>query len=56
MTGSAILPIPPTDKVLDFLEEYIAQSGIPKRIRTDPGTAFKSRKFEELCKKIHRNI
>ena len=43
------LPNPTTDKVLEFLEEYIAQNSIPTMIRTDPGTAFKSGKFEEFC-------
>ena len=44
------LPNPTTDKVIEFLLEYIAKNGIPKRIRTDPGTAFKSEKFKAFCK------
>ena len=33
---------PTTERVLEFLAEYIAQHGITQRIRTDPGTAFRS--------------
>ena len=33
---------PTTERVLEFLAEYIAQHGIPQRRRTDPRTAFKS--------------
>ena len=29
--------------------EYIAANGLPKRIRTDPGTVFKSEKFKQFC-------
>ena len=43
------LPNPTAEKVIEFLTKYIAAHGIPKRIRTDPGTAFKSRKFKQLC-------
>ena len=35
------LPNPSQDKVVEFLLEYIASNGIPKRIRTDSGTVFK---------------
>ena len=45
-----LLPNPTTDKVIEILLEYIAKNGIPKRIRTDPGTAFKSEKFKAFCK------
>ena len=44
------LPNPSTDKVLQFVNEYISKNGIPKRIRTDPGTAFKSEKFKQFGK------
>ena len=44
------LPNPTTDKVIEFLIEYIAKYGIPKRIRTDPGTVFRSGKFKSFCK------
>ena len=32
------------------MNEYIAKHGIPKRVRTDPGTVFKSKKFGQFCK------
>ena len=35
---------PTADKVVEFLNEYIAKHGFPKRVRTDPGTVFKSEK------------
>ena len=44
------LPNPSADKVAEFLLEYIATNGIPKRIRTDPGTVFKGEKFQHFCK------
>ena len=39
---------PTTERVLEFFAEYIAQHGIPQRIRTEPGTAFKSQKFRQF--------
>ena len=42
------LPNPTTEKVIEFVTEYISKTGIPKRIRTDPGTAFKSEKFKQF--------
>ena len=39
-----------TDKVVEFLTEYVAKNGISKRIRTDPGSVFFSEKFETFCK------
>ena len=39
-----------TDKIIEFLIEYIAKNGKPKRIRTYPGTVFKSEKFKSFCK------
>ena len=44
------LPNPNTEKVIEFLTEYISKKLNPKRIQTDPGTAFKSEKFEQFCK------
>ena len=41
---------PTTESVLEILAEYIAQHGIPQRIRTDPGRAFKSETFRPFCK------
>ena len=43
------LPNPSAEKVVEFLLEYIATNGIPKRIRTDPGTVFKGEKFQRFC-------
>ena len=40
---------PSTKNVIEFLKNYIAQYGIPKQIRTDPGTAFTSEKFKAFC-------
>ena len=42
------LPNRSADKVVVFLLEYIATNGIPKRIRTDPGTFFKGEKFQHF--------
>ena len=42
---------PTTRKVIEFLRRYIADNGIPKQIRTDPGTAFTSKDFKNLCEK-----
>ena len=44
------LPNPNTEKVIEFLKEHVSKNGIPKRIQTDPGTAFKSEKFKQFCK------
>ena len=44
------LPNPTADKVIEFMSEYIAKHGIPKRVRTDPGTVFKSEKFGQFSK------
>ena len=43
------LPNPSAEKVVEFLLEFIATNGIPKRIRTDPGTVFKGEKFQQFC-------
>ena len=42
---------PTTRKVIEFLQRYIADNGIPKQIRTDPGTAFTSIEFRNFCEK-----
>ena len=44
------LPNPSTDKVTEFLVEYISKNGLPKRIRTDPGTVFKCKNLKQVCK------
>ena len=42
---------PTTNKVIEFFERFIADNGIPRKIRTDPRTAFTSNKFERICQK-----
>ena len=56
--AAMFLPNPSADKVVEFLLEYIATYGIPKRIRTDPGTVFKGEKFQQLGKKdlVNNNL
>ena len=39
------LRCPTTKKVIEFLKQYIALYGVPKKIRTDPGTVFMSEQF-----------
>ena len=34
-----------------ILQDPIADNGFPRQIRTDPGTVFKSKKFQEFCQK-----
>ena len=43
---------PTANKVIEFLERYIADNGIPRRIRTESGTVFASKKFKQFCQKI----
>ena len=40
---------PTTKKVLEFLKQYIAQYGVPKKMRTDPGTVFLGEAFKKVC-------
>ena len=40
---------PTTKKVLDLLKKYIAQYGVPQKLRTDPGTVFVSAAFVQFC-------
>ena len=40
---------PTTKKVLEFSKQYIAQYGVPKKMRTDPGTVFMSEAFRKFC-------
>ena len=47
---NVFFPNPTADKVVEFLLEYIATNGIPKRIRTDPGTVFKGEKLQQFCR------
>ena len=45
------LPNPSADSVVEFLVEHIAKSGIPKRIRTDPGTICTGGNSENFVRK-----
>ena len=49
------LRAPTTRKVIEFLQKYIADNGIPIQIKTDPGTAFTSNKFKEIREKYFIN-
>ena len=40
---------PTTEKVFEFLKIYIARHGIPKSIKTDPATIFRSKQFKTFC-------
>ena len=42
-----------TKTVTKFLEQHFNLHGVPKRIRTDNDTAFKSREFIEFCKQYN---
>ena len=43
---------PTKKKVIEFLKQYIAQYGVPRKIRTDPGTVFVSEAFAEFCREF----
>ena len=42
-------PHPTADEVFEVMAEYLAMHGMPRRVRTDPGTVFKS---ENSCPTI----
>ena len=42
---------PTTENVIEFLKRYIERHGIPQKIRTDPATIFRSKRFKEFCQK-----
>ena len=44
---------PNTEKVLEFLEKIITRHGIPRVLRTDPATIFRSRKYKQFCKRSY---
>ena len=46
---------PTTREVIEFLKQYISQYGVPKKIRTDPGTVFVSEAFKQFCEKFGIN-
>ena len=39
-------------KVIKFLREYIALHGVPKTIRTDQFSSFKSKQFKKFCSAV----
>ena len=43
---------PTTKKVIEFLKNYVAQYGIPKQIRSDPGSVFTSEEFKTFCQQF----
>ena len=43
---------PTTKKVIEFSTKYMAQHGIPKRIRSNPGMAFMSEQFKKCCQQF----
>ena len=47
--SAAFVNQPTAENVIAFFNEYIAQNGIPKRIRTDPATILCGKKFTEFC-------
>ena len=42
---------PNTENVIEVLQRYITRHGIPKTVRTDTATIFRSTKFKDFCKK-----
>ena len=50
-----LLHSPTTRKVIEFLKQYIAQYGVPKKIRTDPGTVLVSEAFKQFCEKFGKD-
>ena len=51
-SDAKFLHSPTTKKVVEFLNCYISRYGVPKAIRTDPGTVFVSEEFENFCKQF----
>ena len=41
---------PTTKKVIEFLKQYVAQNGVPRNYKTDPGTLFVSEVFAYICR------
>ena len=44
-----------TKKVIEFLKNFVSQYGIPKQIRSDPGTVFTSEEFKTFCRNFQIN-
>ena len=38
-----------SDKVLKFLDKYITQQGVPRKIHVNQGSCFTSNKFKSFC-------
>ena len=38
-----------SDKILKFLDKYITQHGVPRKIHVDQGSCFTSNKFKSFC-------
>ena len=43
------LRAPTTRKLIECLQRYTADNGMPKQMRTDPGTAITSNAFCQFC-------
>ena len=52
MPDLMFLSDPTADTVIEFLREYISINGISERIKTDPGTLFKTRTYNKFCKVV----
>ena len=48
----AILKSTGSNKIIKFLKSYISTHGVPRRIKTDQFSGFKSKELEEFCKGI----
>ena len=48
-SDAKFLRCPTTKKGIEFLKQYIALYGVPKKIRTNPGTVFTSEQFARFC-------
>ena len=51
--GAQFLQKPTTKKMTEFLKNYMAQYGVPKSIRSDPGTVFMSESFKNFSQQFH---
>ena len=47
-----MLHCPTTKKIIEFLKQYSAQYGVPRKTRTDAGTVFVSEAFTQFCKQF----
>ena len=53
MPGRTIFPKPTTKKMIEYLNDYMAQYGIPESKRSNPGAVFMSESFKNFCQQIH---